>query len=84
MSIPVAEYQAPTDSRLRELIVDYLKRCTPGEYRDMKRLGELEDFITRTIATTRRHADGLIASGVFAGEAWNQAIRLIIMHSETD
>ena len=73
-----------SDEELINMAMRYFRTCKPKEYRQMKKDGELMEVCQLMVKAARRYAKNLMAVGIFAGEAWNRAIRLEILESETD
>ena len=78
------EFVAPTQEQLEAKALHYLKTCKPKEYRELKKNGELQQSLTRRAQAARDYARRLILSGEFENQAWNRAIRLEILESESD
>ena len=78
------DYEAPSDEDLREQALTFLKTCKKKEYRQLRRDGELEEMLALKVRAAKSQAEGLQHSGVWAGEAWNRAIRSAILESESD
>ena len=74
----------PNEAALRQKVINYLKDCKPKYYRQLKKDGELEEYITGTVARTVRYANNLLESGMFESDAWSRAIREDILEVETD
>jgi hypothetical protein len=78
------DFVAPTLAELEAKALHYLKTCKPKEYRELQKNGELQQSLQRRAKAARRYALNLIESGVWETEAWNRAIRLEILESESD
>ena len=78
------EFVAPSQEELEAQSLDFLKTCRRSLYRDLRGTGDLGDFLKRRANRARGYARNLMASGVWETEAWNRAIRLEILESESD
>lgn len=78
------EFQVPSDSQLREQALKFFKENKPKAYREMKADGSLEEVLAMRVKAARDYAQTLQNTGTWAGEAWNRAIRLEILESESD
>lgn len=74
----------PTAADLEEKVVNYLKDCKRKSYRQMKKDGDLEEYIQIQVDSTIRAAQNLMKCGANESEAWNRAIRSVILESESD
>ena len=77
-------YPTPSDATLAAKAKHFLWTCKRRQYLQAKREGELDEWIDLKVRSCKRYAENLMASGSWAGEAWNRAIRLEILESETD
>ena len=77
-------YNAPTDADLWLKATEFFRTCKPTAYRAMSREGNLEDVARRRVDACKSYAQRLINSGIWEGDAWNQAIRAELLESESD
>lgn len=86
MAIPIYLGEPVTHSQeeLAEKALDFVKSIKPKEYRRMKKEGTLTEYCARKARAARDYAENLMATGEPAKIAWNRAIRLEILESETD
>jgi hypothetical protein len=80
----IPKYQPPTENELKSKALRFVKENKPGEYRNMQKSVELDEYCRLKAEEARRYAEDLIASGEWDKQAWNRAIRLIILESESD
>ena len=73
-----------TDADLREKRLYYLKACKPHDLRQLRQDRQLDSHLDRKVSRCREQAEDLIESGVFAGQAWQWAIREILLETEAD
>jgi hypothetical protein len=73
-----------SDQQLREKLLDYLGNYQRQELEQMKARGVLEEYIKLVIEATKSYAENLVLCGESVEQAWNQAIRLERLRSETD
>jgi hypothetical protein len=78
------DFVAPTQQELEAKALRYLKTCKPKELKELKRNGELEQSLQLRARAAKRYALNLMESGVWETEAWNRAIRLEILESDSD
>ena len=78
------EWEAPTQEVLVLKALKFFKECRPKEYREMKKDGSLESECRLQAERAQRYAEALISGGEFDRVAWNMAIRLVILESESD
>lgn len=74
----------PSDEELRDKALRFLKEVKPREYREMQREGALNRLVENKVAACKDYAAALMRSGSSPPEAWNRAIRLEILESESD
>jgi len=65
----------PNERTTRKKVVEYLKACQPNYYHYLRKSGELEDYITDTMARINRYAISFKETGMGESEAWNMAVR---------
>lgn len=78
------EWEAPTQVSLVLQAEDFFKKCRPKEYREMKKDGSLREVCQRRARMAKDYAENLILSGEFDRAAWQRAVRLVILESESD
>ena len=78
------EWEAPTQEVLVLKALKFFKECKPKEYREMKKDGSLQEVCELRAEGARRYAENLILGGMFGPAAWNMAVRLEILESESD
>ena len=78
------EFTPPPRGHLLEQVREFLRTSRESDYYRMKREGTLEEELERRVDTAIRYAGNLTASGEWEVQAWNRAIRLVILESETD
>ena len=82
---PNKEYKAPTETELINKALVFMKEnYSRKKYKALKDSGEVQELAQLKAKAAIRYAENLISSGMWAGEAWNQAIRLEILESESD
>ncbi len=77
-------FTPPTQELLEAQARHFLWTCRRKAYLEAKKSGELEEWITLKAKAARRYAENLIYSGEPPEIAWNRAVRLEILESETD
>ena len=77
-------YIAPSDAALWNTALRFMRENRVTAYRAMKRDGELDEYLQDKVAAAKDYAANLILSGTWAGEAWNQAVRAILLESDSD
>ena len=80
----VTAYKPPTDANLWLKALGYYRTCRQAEYDTMRRDATLKDVIGARVAACKSLAQRLIDTGVWEGEAWNQAIRVELLGSESN
>jgi len=78
------EWKAPTKEGLEAQALDFFKRCKPKEYKEMEKDGSLQEVCQLRAERAKDYAESLIQSGEFDRAAWNRAVRLVILESESD
>ena len=73
-----------TDDKLKELRLKYLGDCKPSALKKLKKSGELDSHLQRRADMARRRCANLMATGVFEGQAWQWAIREVLLETERD
>lgn len=73
-----------TQAELEAKALKFIKENKPREYRKMKALRELSEYCQLKAERARKQAESLIADGIWDKEAWNLAIRQVILESESD
>lgn len=84
MAKEIDEYQPPTQSQLENTALNFVKTNKPRYYRDLKKTGKLKEYCQRRATKAMSYAKSLIVSGISEGEAWNTAIRQVILESKSD
>ena len=83
MPVPIADYEPPEQWILEEDALRNFRLKNPEEYKRMTKK-QREKVARDGAAEIRRHAEALIATGAWAGEAWNQARKSESLGSERD
>lgn len=78
------DFVAPTQQELEAKALKFFRECKPKSYREMKNSSELKEVCQLRAKATRRYALSLMENGVWETEAWNRAIRLKILESDSD
>ncbi len=73
-----------SQSDLESKSLDYLRRCHPKAFKEMKKDGSLDEYTAKKAKAAKDYAENLMKSGIWEEEAWNRAIRLKILRSESD
>ena len=73
-----------TQNQLEAKALKFIKENKPQEYRKLKASGELQEYCRLSAKAAREYAESLMKSGEPDTIAWNRAIRLEILESETD
>lgn len=76
--------QRYTDERLHELRYNYLLNCKPTTLKQLDDDGELETHLEFRADLCLKRVDSLMASGIHEGQAWQWAIREILLETEHD
>lgn len=84
MSLKEHEYEPPEQRELEGQVASHWKLMHPKYYRAMKKSGELDEFCKDAANRTRRLAENYIATGTFPAQAWQWAIREVILEVERD
>jgi hypothetical protein len=74
----------PSQEELEAKALYFVRTCKPKSYKQMKQLGEVEEYCKLKAKIARATAESLIATGEPDMIAWNRAIRSEILESETD
>src|SRR3990172_5888260 len=69
----------PSDLDLYSKCVDFLRTCRPAVYKALRSTGPTQDAVIAKVRECKQHAIGLIESGVWEGEAWQRAIRAVLL-----
>ncbi len=73
------------DDRLKEIREQFLESMRPDELAELRQTGELEQHLQNKADSCRKHAASLIKSGhAFKEQAWNWAIRVVLLESDYD
>jgi hypothetical protein len=80
----VTTFQEPTNAELEAKALRFVRQCRQKLYRELRQSGELKEYCRQKAKAARRYAENLIKSGEWEGNAWNRAIRLEILESESD
>jgi len=78
------KFSPPERSNLREQAREFLRTSRSAEYYQLKRAGTLQAELERKVETAIRYAENLMVSGEWEVRAWNRAIRLVILESDSD
>jgi hypothetical protein len=81
MTIDTEQFSPPEQRVLESMALQHLRQI--GQYRKMT-AEQRDAYATRQANASREYAQALIASGSSEPGAWNQAIRLEILGSESD
>lgn len=73
------EAYTPTSADLALYAIDYYRIRQPREYKKMRRDGTLNEVIEGKVKACKDYAQNLIASGTWEGEAWQTAIREVLL-----
>ena len=79
-----AQESLHSDEELREIALDYLKGNRRSEYRQLVKDQELEGLLALRVRAAKDYAQSLMVSGESLESAWNRAIRLHLLKSESD
>ena len=74
----------PPQEELEAKALHFLRTCKPKAYKELKKLSYLEEAIAMKAEAAIRYAEELIDLGEYEPQAWNRAIRLEILESESD
>jgi len=80
----VTTYKPPTDADLWWKALGFLRTSRHADYYAMRLDGSLKGIVEGRIAACKSYAQRLIDSGTWEGEAWNQAIRVELLESESN
>ena len=73
------------DDRLKTLRYNFLANNRPTELRRLTREKKLDEHLQEMADACRREAAGLQVSGItFEGQAWQWAIRSVLLETEWD
>ena len=73
------------DAKLKEYRLNYLRDCQPEELERLERVGQLEQHLQKRADRCRRRAANLVENGTtFAEQAWQWAIREVLLDSPWD
>ena len=73
-----------SDDELKWFGRDDLRRCEPKTYRELRRDGELEEYLQMLSNSAPSLAETLISQGTFPQQAWHWPVRERILHVERD
>ena len=73
-----------TQDELKKIKRDYLRECQPKMYRELRRDGELEEYLASRANSARKVAHNFMRTGTHSGQAWSWAIRTELLDSEMD
>lgn len=73
-----------TDDDLKEKRLGYLKACKPGDLRRHRREKTLDAHLEKKAHRCREHAERLMQSGTYKGQAWAWAIREVLLDTPAD
>jgi hypothetical protein len=80
MSEEVVNYE---QQELESKALDFIKRNKKKDCKTMSK-AEINEWAVLKANAARRYAENLMATGIWYQEAWNRAIRLEILESESD
>ena len=72
------------DEQLRDFRRTFLQDCKPKMYRRLQRAGLLADHLQAMADLCRRRVKSLVASGTFEGQAWQWAVRTVLLEAQED
>jgi hypothetical protein len=81
---PINHTLPPTQEELGAKALYYVRTCKPKSYKEMKKDGTLDHYCQLAAIAATNYANSLIDTGESEEQAWNRAIRLEILESETD
>ena len=73
-----------TDEQLKAMRLRYLRDCKPQELGRLHKEHSLDEHLQRKADRCRSRADSLVESGTFEGQAWQWAIREVLLETEAD
>lgn len=79
-----ATYTPPSPFDLRVKAFEFLRDCKLDALDAMTKDHTLKAVLDARVKACQEYAASLIATGVWAGEAWNLAIRRELLESESD
>ena len=73
------------DDQLKQFRLNFLKGERPEEYRQLRREGKLEQHLQEHADACRRKAASLVEQGeTHEGQAWQWAIRIVLLETPPD
>jgi hypothetical protein len=84
IAYPGTNIYPPPQEELEAKALYFLRTNRPKVYKKLEQSGELEEYCQLKAQAAKRYAENLIQSGEWLNQAWNRAIRLEILESETD
>ena len=72
------------DDDLEDKRLTFLRDCKPQELRRLRKEKTLDEHLARKAKRCRSRAESLVKSGVFEGQAWQWAIREVLLETEAD
>ena len=80
----VQTFQPPSDQDLQYQAKEFYRRWHKKEYQQMLQDGTLQETLRLTAKNCRSDAEARIRQGVWPPEAWNAAIREVILQTPAD
>ena len=80
----ITQYKIPSDADLWWKAIEFYRTSKKATYDAMRLDGSLTNVVGGRVAACKRYAQNLIDSGTWEGEAWNQAIRVELLGSESN
>ena len=73
-----------TDGMLQDRRLEYLKQCKPTRLRHMKDEGTLDEHLEKSAKRCRERANSFILTGTGEAQAWQWAIREVLLETGAD
>ncbi len=74
----------PSQEELEAKALYFVRTCKPKEYKRLKQSGELEEYCQLKAKAATSYKERITTENYTAPVAWNMAIRLEILESESD
>ena len=78
----MSEEQVYSDREIRQEALDYVKYNKPKEYREMKKNGELEEYLNHKVEVVKHEVETNMQMGISPIEAWHTAVRQVLLERE--